>query len=96
MNLTIKSTAIAAIVAGTAVFTIPASAQQGIEWTPEMCATEWDKVDANRDGQLDANEAKPYSKVQSNVDVDKDGMISADEYTVACKGGVFKDMQRQG
>lgn len=96
MTTLMKTSAIAALIAGAAAFTVPANAQSGIEWTPESCKSEWTKVDANEDGKLDAKEAQPYSKVKTNMDTDKNGVITSDEYTVACTGGAFKEMKRQG
>jgi hypothetical protein len=96
MKRTMKISALAALIAGSSALAIPASAQQGIEWTPESCKSEWTKVDANEDGKLSAKEAQPYTQVKTNIDTDNDGVITADEYTVACTGGAFKDMKKQG
>lgn len=96
MTHKMKIATMIALIGGAAAFSTPATAQQGIEWTPESCKSEWTKVDADEDGKLSATEAQPYSTVKTNIDTDKDGIISADEYTVACTGGVFKDMKKQG
>lgn len=94
MKRTLKIFALGALVAGSPAFALPVSAQE--TWTPESCTSEWTKVDANEDGKLNATEAQPYSQVKTNIDTDENDVITQDEYTVACTGGVFDDMKKQG
>lgn len=96
MTRMMKISTMAALIGGAAAFSIPASAQQGIEWTPERCAAEWTRFDGDGDGRLVGPEAEPMTRVETKVDTNDDGYISEDEYTVACNDGAFRDMKTQG
>lgn len=60
------------------------------------CKAEFAKADANRDERLKDDENRDYDQVKSQVDVNKDGEISADEYIVACKQGILDKVRKSG
>ncbi len=58
---------------------------------PMKCIANIGKLDTNDDGYVDNRERGAYSRVMTNVDVNKDGKISPDEAVVACKDLGFRD-----
>lgn len=91
MSRILALTAAAALFATTAV--APTFAQT---MNDEQCKAEFAKVDADRNDRLDDDRLRDYDTVMSQVDVDKDGSISADEYIVACKAGALDKVRKGG
>jgi hypothetical protein len=91
--MTIKTLALASVLA--AALAAPAFAQQGgfTPPTPEERAANFDKADANKDGKLNADEFKVslgeraammadrLPQIFAMRDADKDGSLSKAEYT---------------
>jgi hypothetical protein len=57
------------------------------------CVAKIGALDMNKDGYVDNTERAQYTNLETNVDTDKDGKISMDERTVACKSGAVKALQ---
>jgi hypothetical protein len=70
-----------------------ANAQQSVYQNPEQCKTDVTALDANTDGFVDATEMGNRGKIQTNVDVDGDGMISRDELVVACDNSLVEALE---
>ncbi len=60
---------------------------------PQLCVADVGKLDANGDGYVDSREYPNFSKIESDVDVNGDGRISAEERTVACKKGAVDALE---
>ena len=61
---------------------------------PDKCIAEIGALDTNGDGYVDGREFARYGQIETNVDTDHDGWISAEERTVACRRGVFRSLQK--
>ncbi len=55
------------------------------------CIANIGKLDVDNDGYVDNRESTRYSKIMTNVDVNKDGKISPDEAVVACRDDGFRN-----
>lgn len=93
MDKFMKISAMAAMIGAGAMFAIPASADLP---TDADCKAEFSSADKNRNQRLDTAEYKEYDQVKSQVDVNNDGQITADEYIVACKQDTFNKHKKQG
>lgn len=58
--------------------------------SPEDCIADYGRLDTNNDGIIDNTESSKYMFIREDVDVNGDGMISADERRVACERGIAK------
>lgn len=75
------------------VTAVPIAAQTpGAEAQPpeEQCIARFAEPEATFDQRLAGSEAPEYDQVKSQVDTNRDGVISSDEYIVACREGVFE------
>ncbi len=71
-----------------------ASAQSGaFKSDPSQCMANVGALDKNGDGFLDNTEMSAYGRVETNVDVNGDGRISAQEMTVVCRDGASQALQ---
>ncbi len=69
---------------------------QSVYSSPENCVAEVGKLDTNGDGYVDNTEASQYGRIETNVDTNGDGRLSADERTVACKSGLMDAFKPSG
>lgn len=70
------------------VFAMPANAVPN----KDQCIAEFAKINESREVRLESEEGKQFTEVASQVDVNGDGMISEDEYIVACTEEIVKPM----
>lgn len=85
----IKITTSAAVLGMAAVLAMPVSAAPN----RDDCIARFTKESPKGDMDLKSDTGKRYTQVATEVDVNKDGKISQDEYIVACTKDVFKDIQ---
>lgn len=90
-----KITTFAIAAAMTAASFGVASAQSGSSFKsdPSQCMANVGALDKNGDGFLDNSEMSAYGRVETNVDVNGDGRISAQEMTVVCRDGAAQALQ---
>lgn len=60
------------------------------------CIAKFTKMSPKGDMALSSETGKKYTEVAQDVDVNKDGMISKDEYTVGCTKDLFKEIEKDG
>ena len=88
----IKYTAIAAALGLATAVAMPVNAAPN----KDQCKAEFSEINSSRDVRLDSDKGKQFSEVASQVDVNKDGMISSDEYIVACTKDILKETRNKG
>jgi hypothetical protein len=54
------------------------------------CQVKWEQADVDKNGSLNAEEAKTVISNFVLADVDKNGSIDAGEFKAACKAGLVK------
>lgn len=62
---------------------------------PQLCVSRVAALDQNRDTYVDAGEYESYGRIATNVDLDGDGRISAEERVVACRDGALEALRPQ-
>ncbi len=65
------------------------------------CKAWFDKLDANKNGHLDGNEAAPFfaamekaGRTSGEADTNVDGKIDENEFLPVCESGDFKDVAK--
>lgn len=74
---------------------IPTAAQSPSP-TAQACIAELAKLDHNSDGFVENKDLAEYGPVATNVDLDNDGRLSAEERRVACESGLLKPLKAEG
>ena len=74
---------------------VPASAQSPAS-TAQACIAELAKLDRNADGFVENTDMTEYGPVATNVDLDNDNRLSADERRIACDSGLLKPLKVEG
>lgn len=88
----IKTFAIAAAFGLASITAMPLQAAPN----KDDCKANFTKISPDGDMALDSDQGKKYSQVATQVDVNNDGKISEDEYTVACTKDLFKEIEKTG
>ena len=63
---------------------------------PRNCVSNVSALDTNGDNYVDNTEMAEYGRIETNVDTDRDGRISSNEVTVACRDGALEALQPKG
>ena len=64
--------------------------------TAQACIAELAQLDRNGDGFVENKDLHVYGPVASNVDLDNDGRLSANERRLACESGLLKPLKVDG
>ena len=63
---------------------------------PQNCVSNVSALDTNGDSYVDNREMAEYGRIETNVDTNRDGRISSNEVTVACRDGALDALQPKG